>query len=78
MLPRICFDYRRLRGRIIEKYGSYTAFAVENGMKKSNLSVKLNNKARITTEEMIAWSAPDKLDIAPAEFHIFFLTPEVR
>ena len=77
-MPRVCFDYRRLRGRIIEKFGSFTAFAEATGQKKSNLSVKLRNKARITSEEMIAWSAPDKLDIDPAELHVFFLTPEVR
>lgn len=77
-MPRIEFDYSRLRGRIVEKYGSLTAFAEATGKKKSNLSVKLSNKVRITTEEMISWSAPDKLDIAPAEYHIFFLTPKVR
>lgn len=75
-MPRIVFDYSRLRGRIIEKYGSFTAFAVAIGQKKSNLSTKLGNKARISSEEMIAWSAPDKLDIHPTEFHAYFLTPK--
>jgi hypothetical protein len=72
----IQFDYSRLRGRIIEKFGSFTAFAVATGQKKSNLSSKLSNKARISSEEMLAWSAPDKLDISPADLYVFFLTPK--
>ena len=75
-MPRIIFDYSRLRGRIVEKYGSFTAFAAATGQKKSNLSTKLSNKGRISSEEVIAWSAPDKLDIPPAEFHAYFLTPK--
>lgn len=75
-MQRIEFDYSRLRGRIIEKFGNFTAFAAATGQKKSNLSSKLSNKARISSEEMLAWSAPDKLDIAPAELYAYFLTPK--
>lgn len=75
-MQKIEFDYSRLRGRIIEKYGTFTAFAAATGQKKSNLSTKLSNKARITFEEVIVWSGPDKLDISPAEIHAYFLTPK--
>lgn len=75
-MQKIQFDYSRLRGRIIEKFGSFTAFAMATGQKKSNLSSKLSNKARISSEEMLAWSAPDKLDIPPADLYVFFLTPK--
>lgn len=77
-MPKIKFDHRRLRGRIIEKYGTYTAFATATGQKKSNLSAKLSNNVRITFEEIIDWSSPDKLDIPPADIYAYFLTPEVR
>lgn len=77
-MKKIKFDYRRLRGRIIEKYGTYTAFAKATGLKKSNLSAKLSNSIRITFEEIIDWSSPDKLDIPPTEIHAYFLCPEVR
>jgi hypothetical protein len=73
---KIKFDYSRLRGRIIGKYGTFTAFATATGQKKSNLSAKLSNHIRINFEEVIAWSAPDKLDIPPAEIHAYFLTPK--
>jgi hypothetical protein len=75
-VPRVKFDYSRLRGRIIEKYGTFTAFATATGQKKSNLSAKLHNNVRITFEEVLGWSAPDKLDIHPAEIHAYFLTPK--
>lgn len=75
-MPRLEFDYSRLRGRIIEKFGNFTAFAEATGQKKSNLSSKLSNKARISSEEMLAWSAPDKLDIAPRDLYVYFLTPK--
>lgn len=75
-MQKIQFDYSRLRGRIIEKFGSYTAFASATGQKKSNLSSKLSNKVRISTEEMLAWSTPDKLDIHSADLYAYFLTPK--
>lgn len=75
-MRKIKFDYSRLRGRIIEKYGTFTAFAEATGQKKSNLSAKLSNGVRITFEEVLDWSSPDKLDISPAEIHAYFLTPK--
>ncbi len=75
-MQKIEFDYSRLRGRIVEKFGSFTAFAKATGMKKSNLSLKLSNKARISYEEMLAWSAPDKLDIDPSQLYVYFFTPK--
>ena len=75
-MPKVEFDYRRLKGRIIEKYGTFTAFAAATGQKKSNLSAKLHNNVRISFEEVIDWSGPDKLDIPPAEIHAYFLIPK--
>ena len=39
------FDYSALRGRIVERYGTTTAFAEKIGMSRSSLSLKLNNKS---------------------------------
>ena len=67
------FDFGKLRGRIIEKYGSCAAFAAEVNLPESALSNRLNNRVMISSDEMILWSRPDKLDIAPEEMHLFFL-----
>lgn len=71
------FDYSRLRGRIVEKYGSCAAFGRAIGRTKSIISEKLSNKVRITSDEIIDWSAPDKLDIPAEEIPAYFLVPKV-
>ena len=72
------FDLSKLRGRIIEKYGTCAAFAAAVGLPESALSNRLNNKVPIDAEEIILWSRPDVLDISPEEIHVYFLTPKVR
>lgn len=67
------FDFSKLRGRIIEKYGSCAAFAADINLPESALSNRLNNRVKLDSDEIILWSRPDKLDIAPEELHLFFL-----
>lgn len=69
-------DYSKLIGRIIEKFGSRTAFAEAMGMKTEALSRRLNNKANFQTEEYI--KASELLDIQPKEFYVYFFTPKLR
>lgn len=45
------FDYRKLKGAIIEKYNSQSAFAKEIGISERTLSLKMNGK--------IAWRQPE-------------------
>lgn len=45
------FDYRKLKGAIIEKYNSQSAFAKEIGVSERTLSLKMNGK--------IAWKQPE-------------------
>lgn len=40
----MAFNYSKLVGRIIEKYGSQYNFAVSLGISERSLSLKLNNK----------------------------------
>lgn len=70
------FDFGKLRGRIIEKYGSCAAFAADVNLPESALSNRLNNRVMISSDEIILWSQPDKLDISPEEVHLFFLQPK--
>ena len=37
------FDYSKLKGRIVEKYGSQKKFALSINMNPSTLSTRLNN-----------------------------------
>lgn len=45
------FDYRKLKGAIIEKFGSQSVFAMKIGVSERTLSLKMNGK--------IAWKQPE-------------------
>ena len=40
----MAFDYRKLRGKIVEKYGSQSEFSVVMGLSERTLSLKMNSK----------------------------------
>lgn len=72
------FDYSKLRGRIIEKFGSIRAFAKAYGLSMTTMSRKLNGKTAFSTDDIIKMSAPDFLDILPSEYHEYFFTIKVH
>ena len=72
------FDYSKLIGRIIEKFGSRKAFASACGKSENTISQKLNNKMAITVDDIQEWSAPELLDIQPIEYHEYFFKEKVQ
>lgn len=46
------YDYRELQGDIRREYGTQGAFAKAMGMADATLSLKLNNKAEWSQDEM--------------------------
>ena len=72
----MAFDFSLLTGRIIAVFGSRQAFAEAVGISKGTLSMKLNNRSRITFEEVIKWA--ELLSIDPEEIGLYFFTPKVR
>lgn len=72
------FDFSKLQGRIVEKYGTRSAFAAAAGFTESALSNRLNNKIHFDPEEIYNICLPDCLDIAPAEIPTYFFKPKVR
>lgn len=71
------FDFSKLRGRIIEKYGRYEALAKAINMSQAQLSDRLNNKVGFRPEEIYLLSSEEFLDIPSAEIPRYFLTPKV-
>ena len=63
-------SYAKLKGRIVEKFGSQAAFAVALGWREALLSAKLNNKSQWTFSEVM--KACELLDITPNEAHLYF------
>ena len=70
------YDYSKLSGRIVEKFGSRKAFAGAMGMEPTTLSMKLNNKQ--------CWSQPqiskavELLEIPAEKIQIYFFTLTVQ
>lgn len=72
-------DYSKLRGRIVEKFGTMGAFAKKLGVKQSVVSRKINEYYGITPTDMMKWSAVlgiDKADIG--EYFFTFKVQEVE
>lgn len=71
----MAFSYSKLRGRIIEKYGSQGNFADAFGISENSLSLKMNNKSRFTSDDIIKMT--EMLDISKDEVGEYFFTIEV-
>ena len=71
------FDFSRLRGRIIEKYGSQAEMCRKTGiLTPQALCEKLANRYHFTMEEIHKLCASDVLDIAADEIGLYFYTPK--
>ena len=49
----MAFDYSKLKGKIVEKYGNQTNFVKEFGVSENTFSRKMNNKVRFTPDDII-------------------------
>jgi hypothetical protein len=72
------FDYSKLTGRIIEKFGSRRAFAIAYGISENAMSQKLSNKMAITTDDIMEWCKPDFLDIPSDQIGVYFFKLKVQ
>lgn len=70
------FDYSKLRGRIVEKFGTCTKFAASMGRSKVWASTRLNNVVPWTSDEIAEACKAERLDIAPEEITDYFFTPK--
>lgn len=66
------FDFSKLIGRIIEKFGTRSAFAEAAGYTKSQLSDRLNNKVYFDLIEIRKLCAPELLDLSDADIPVYF------
>ncbi len=72
---KITFSYNKLRGRVIEKYGTIREFANDYGISENSMSQKFNNKMRFTADDIISMSK--MLDIGKDEIGIYFFNTGV-
>ena len=69
------FDYSKLRGRIVEKYGTQCEFAKAFGISNNSMSRKLNNKNSFSVDDII--KITPMLDIQPNDVSSYFFTEKV-
>jgi hypothetical protein len=72
------FDYSKLIGRIVEKFGTRRAFAEAIGISENSMSQKLSNKMAITTDDIKEWCKPEFLDINCDKIGVYFFTLKVQ
>lgn len=70
------YNHDKLRGRIVEKFGSARAFANALGISNTALSCKLNNKTGISREDITKWA--EMLSIVPEEIGCYFFDLTVK
>lgn len=63
-------SYAKLRGLIVEKFRTQSAFAKAMGMNVATLNGKLNNRSQWTADEIT--KACDLLGIPLSEAHLYF------
>lgn len=64
------YSYDKLRGRIVEKYGSQEKFAEVIGISPNSLSKKMTGKTGFSQKDIIRWS--ELLDIDKADYSEYF------
>lgn len=72
----MAFNYDKLRGRIVEKFGTQGRLARALGVSERTLSLKLNNKIFFSQDEIAKISK--LLNITLDEIQDYFFKPKVQ
>ena len=67
--------FMKLRGRIVEKYGTQSAFAKKIGRSEVSVVNKLNGKTEFSQKDIIDWS--NALDITKDEVGSFYFAEKL-
>ena len=68
----MALQYAKLRGRIVEKYGTFSNFSNELGVNITIVSRKMHSKVGFTKADILKWC--DLLDISLDEIGSYFFT----
>ena len=66
------YTYNKLRGRIVEKFGTQDNFANAIGISRNSLSLKMNCKTGLSQSDIVTWS--ELLSIPADEYGESFFT----
>lgn len=63
--------YAKLRGRIVEKYGSISAFTERLNISLTQVSKKLNGVSGFSQEDIVEWANLLEIDLADVGVYFF-------
>ena len=66
----MAFNYNKLRGKIVEVFGTQDNFAKKLGISTNALSRKMNNKISLSQKEVIQWA--ELLGICEKDYKAYF------
>lgn len=66
------FKYNKLRGRIVEKYGTQERFSEAIGLSNVSVSKKMTGRTQFKQADIILWC--EKLEIPFKEIGFYFFT----
>ncbi|MDE7131320.1 MAG: DUF739 family protein [Lachnospiraceae bacterium] len=66
------YSYNKLKGRIVELYGTQVNFAKKLGISKNSISKKLTGKTEFSQSDIEKWAV--LLDIERGEYEEYFFT----
>ena len=70
------YDYSKLRGRIVEKFGSQRNFSEKIDLSERTIGLKLNNLISFNQSDIETWST--HLEITRDEIPDYFFTKKVQ
>lgn len=65
-------NYNKLRGRIVEIYGSQKMFSKEINLSEQSITAKLNGRSDFSKDDILKWS--DALRLSSEEIGAYFFT----
>lgn len=65
------FEYRKLRGRIVEKYGTFNAFFEKLTITNIQASKKINGRAGFSQKDIVEWCGLLEIDLKDVG-HFFY------
>lgn len=67
----MAYEYRKLIGRIIEKFGTRKAFAEYLKLSENSMSKKLNGVTAFSQDDIVTWCEALDIDISEAGVYFF-------
>lgn len=72
----MCYDYSKLAGRIVKKFGTQYNFAIAMGLSERTISLKMNGKVSWKDTEIT--KACKLLDLETNFIHLYFFKEKVH